>query len=90
MSQRILQMDYRIPENGSITPQLRDLLSRMLVEQPGRRITVAGIQAHEWYLTGLPEGALAMNDELPEPGDDAQASPPAAHMHAWGAEGLAP
>lgn len=73
-------MEYKIPENGSVSPQLRDLLSQMLVEDPGRRITIAGIQQHAWYLADLPEGVLTMNDELPLPGDDVQVGPPPLHQ----------
>ena len=69
-------MEYSIPHNGKVSPQLRDLLSKMLVDDPGQRISMAGIMHHPWYLTDLPEGVIDMNDELPLPGDDAQVPPP--------------
>ena len=67
-------MEYRIPEGGKVSDELRDLLSKILVEDPQQRISMQGIMAHPWFKKDLPEGVLEMNDELPLPGDDVQVS----------------
>lgn len=72
--QRILRLEYNIPESGKVSPELKDLLSKMLVDNPTQRISMAQIQLHPWYTKDLPEGVLGMNDELPLPGEDAQVS----------------
>ena len=71
--QRILRLQYKIPENGEVSPQLRDLLSKILVDNPQQRLSMREIQQHPWYLQDLPEGVADMNEELPLPGDDVQA-----------------
>ena len=70
--QRILRLQYKIPENGEVSPQLRDLLSKILVDDPQERISMREIQQHPWYLQDLPDGVSDMNNELPLPGDDVQ------------------
>lgn len=70
--QRILRLQYKIPENGEVSDQLRDLLSKILVDNPQERLSMKEIQQHPWYLQDLPEGVMDMNNELPLPGDDVQ------------------
>lgn len=65
-------MEYRIPEGGKVSEELRDLLSKILMEDPQQRISMQGIMRHPWFQKDLPEGVLEMNNELPEPGDDVQ------------------
>ncbi len=36
----------------------------MFVADPNQRISMAGIKRHPFFVAGLPEGALAMNDHL--------------------------
>ena len=48
------QVEYEFPPQVSISPQCRDLLCKILVADPNRRITIAGIQAHPWYRTVRP------------------------------------
>lgn len=72
MIQRILRLQYKIPENGEVSDQLRDLLSKILVDNPQERLSMKEIQQHPWYLQDLPEGVMDMNNELPLPGDDVQ------------------
>ena len=55
-AQRILRLEYKIPENGKVSPELRDLLSKILVDNPAARISMEEIQRHPWYRTDLPEG----------------------------------
>ncbi|GLI69926.1 hypothetical protein VaNZ11_014654 [Volvox africanus] len=63
---RIAAADWRVPANVSISPSCHDLLSRILVPDPTKRITMDGILAHPWFLDELPEGALGFNAALVE------------------------
>ena len=65
-------MEYKIPESGKVSNELRDLLSKILMEDPQQRISIQDIMKHPWFLKDLPQGVLEMNEELPEPGDDVQ------------------
>lgn len=63
---------YTIPPDAGISPQCEDLLSRMLLPEPQKRITVREIMQHSWYLNNLPPEAAAMNEKYlnaaPSPG----------------------
>lgn len=48
------------------------MLSRILVADPKKRITIPEIQRHPWYLKDLPPGVVDMNDNLPPPSSNAQ------------------
>lgn len=52
--QRILALDYKIPEKLQLSDAVKDLLSKIFVKDPTQRIDIAGIKAHEWYLHRLP------------------------------------
>ena len=41
-----------------------DILTRLLVADPGARMSMAEIKVHRWFQRGLPPGALEMNDFL--------------------------
>lgn len=45
----------------------RDLLSKILVADPTKRITIDGIYNHRWYLKGLPSGVREMNERAQPP-----------------------
>ncbi|KAK9861780.1 hypothetical protein WJX84_011716, partial [Apatococcus fuscideae] len=64
VSQRIRNADYRIPDNPPTSPELKDLLSKILVVDPKHRATIADIIRHPWFSRGLPKGVLDMNDKL--------------------------
>ena len=49
-----MKLDYCIPERLNLSPAVKDLLARIFVKDPARRITVAQIKRHEWYLHRLP------------------------------------
>lgn len=53
-SQRILAGDYSVPDGVEVSKGCRDLLDRMLEPDPGRRISVPGIQRHPWFRQDLP------------------------------------
>ena len=42
----------------------RDLLKQMLQAEPSKRITIAGIMNHPWFLKDLPGGTHEMNARL--------------------------
>lgn len=65
MIQRILQVKYDMPKH--ISPECADLLRRILVSDPNKRLTIPQIQDHPWYLKDLPPGVKEMNNDLRTP-----------------------
>ncbi|KAF3781334.1 Serine/threonine-protein kinase [Nymphaea thermarum] len=59
--QRIVNVQYAIPENIQISPECRNLISRIFVPTPATRITIPEIQYHEWFLKNLPEDLMQEN-----------------------------
>lgn len=47
-------LQWAIPSNIEISPECRDLLTRMLVRDPDERITMAQIHKHPWFIANLP------------------------------------
>eukprot|EP00877_Chromochloris_zofingiensis_P012447 jgi/Chrzof1/7456/Cz02g24200.t1 len=66
MIQRILHVDYHVPSHIRLSEECRDLLKRVLVADPAKRITVDAIYNHAWYCKNLPPGVREMNDR-PQP-----------------------
>lgn len=62
MMDRIVNMQWSIPAGVEISPECRDLLSRMLVRDPDERITMSQIHTHPWFTANLPAEAVSMND----------------------------
>ena len=54
---------WAAPPDIPISTPCHDLLRRLLVADPGQRLTMAQISAHPWFTTNLPADALAMNDD---------------------------
>ncbi|XP_054824623.1 serine/threonine-protein kinase SRK2I-like [Prosopis cineraria] len=52
--QRVLSVQYSIPDIVQISPECRDLISRIFVFDPAERITIPEILNHEWFLKNLP------------------------------------
>ncbi|KAI4327490.1 hypothetical protein L6164_019943 [Bauhinia variegata] len=52
--QRILSVQYSIPDFVDISPQCRHLISRIFVSDPAERISIPEIWNHEWFLKNLP------------------------------------
>ena len=52
--QRIIALDYKIPEKLQLSDSVKDLLAKIFVKDPAERIDIAGIKQHEWYLHRLP------------------------------------
>ncbi|KAK3025934.1 hypothetical protein RJ639_040850 [Escallonia herrerae] len=68
---RILGVQYLIPEDAQISMECRHLLSRIFVASPGKRITIAEIRKHPWYLKNLPiefmERGSTQSDDINNP-----------------------
>jgi len=72
MIQRILRVDYAFPAHIRVSNDLLDLLMRILVREPTRRITIEDIQNHRWYRKNLPPGVKEMNSNLVIPHEGLQ------------------
>uniref|UniRef100_A0ACD5YBX4 Uncharacterized protein n=1 Tax=Avena sativa TaxID=4498 RepID=A0ACD5YBX4_AVESA len=51
---RIMSVQYKIPEYVHLSHSCHHLLSRIFVADPRKRITMAEIKAHPWFLKNLP------------------------------------
>nr|XP_010941849.1 serine/threonine-protein kinase SAPK10 [Elaeis guineensis] len=68
--QRILGVQYSIPDYVHISPECRQLISRIFVGNPAMRITIPEIQNHEWFLKNLPADLMddnTMSNQYEEP-----------------------
>lgn len=61
--ERILKVDYNIPKYPRVTAECKDLITRILVADPDKRLTIPQIQRHPWYSRGLPPNVVKMNDD---------------------------
>ena len=61
--ERILRCDYHIPKYPRVSSECKDLITRILVVDPDRRLTIPQIQRHPWYSKGLPPNVIKMNDD---------------------------
>ncbi|XP_039049046.1 serine/threonine-protein kinase SAPK7-like [Hibiscus syriacus] len=52
--QRIMGVQYKIPDYVHISQDCKNLLSRIFVAHPSRRITLKEIEKHPWFLNNLP------------------------------------
>ncbi|KAL3684608.1 hypothetical protein R1sor_002630 [Riccia sorocarpa] len=59
---RILSVQYAIPDFVHISQECRHLLSRIFVANPAKRITIAEIKVHPWFLKNLPADLLDTSD----------------------------
>jgi serine/threonine-protein kinase SRK2 len=66
MIQRILHVDYAVPQHVKLSEECRDLLRRVLVADPTKRISLDEVYSHPWYAKNLPPGVREMNDR-PQP-----------------------
>ena len=63
MLERTQKVQYEIPANARISPACRHFLSQLLVGDPNKRLSTAGIMEHPWFRHGLPQGVYSLNDE---------------------------
>ncbi|KAK9129621.1 hypothetical protein Sjap_010108 [Stephania japonica] len=59
--ERIVNVQYSIPDNIEISSECRDLISRIFVADPSVRITIPEIQKHGWFLKNLPADLMDKN-----------------------------
>ncbi|XP_076881010.1 serine/threonine-protein kinase SRK2G-like isoform X2 [Bidens hawaiensis] len=52
---RIMSIQYKIPDYVHISQECKQLLSRIFVANPLRRITIKEIKNHPWFLKNLPK-----------------------------------
>ncbi|KAJ9135605.1 hypothetical protein P3X46_032768 [Hevea brasiliensis] len=68
--QRILNVQYSIPDYVHISPECQHLISRIFVADPAKRISIPEIRNHEWFLKNLPADLMdvnTMNNQFDEP-----------------------
>ncbi|OAY33350.1 serine/threonine-protein kinase SRK2A [Manihot esculenta] len=53
--QKIMAVQYKIPDYVHVSQDCRHLLSRIFVANPARRITIKEIKSHPWFLKSLPK-----------------------------------
>lgn len=59
--QRILNVQYSIPDYVHISIECRHLISRIFVADPAKRITMDEIKSHKWFLKNLPADLINEN-----------------------------
>lgn len=62
--QNVIHCRYKFPKFPQVSEECRDLLRRMPVADPNKRINMVEIKKHPFFSSGLPDGALGMNDCL--------------------------
>ncbi|KAM0909078.1 hypothetical protein ACQ4PT_015029 [Festuca glaucescens] len=68
--QRILTVQYSIPDYVRISTECRDLISKIFVGNPATRITIPKIRNHPWFLKNLPADLVddsTMSNQYEEP-----------------------
>uniref|UniRef100_A0A7S1SVZ9 Protein kinase domain-containing protein n=1 Tax=Tetraselmis chuii TaxID=63592 RepID=A0A7S1SVZ9_9CHLO len=65
---RILAVDYKFPKQVKISEACHDIMTKILVRDPNKRLTLQGIQAHPFYTKGLPKNFFAVNEQLKNAG----------------------
>ncbi|KAJ6841948.1 serine/threonine-protein kinase SAPK10 [Iris pallida] len=68
--QRILGVQYSIPDYVHISEECRELISRIFVANPAMRITMSEIRTHSWFLKNLPADLMddsMMSNQFEEP-----------------------
>ncbi|XP_021714240.1 serine/threonine-protein kinase SRK2I-like [Chenopodium quinoa] len=61
MIQRILSVQYAIPDSINISPECRHLISRIFVQEPESRISIPEIKRHEWFIKNFPTDLMDEN-----------------------------
>ncbi|XWS33656.1 hypothetical protein CRYUN_Cryun22dG0101200 [Craigia yunnanensis] len=75
--QRILTVQYSIPDVVQISRECQHLISRIFVADPTARITIPEIRNHEWFLKNLPADLMdenAMGNHFEEPDQPMQST----------------
>jgi serine/threonine-protein kinase SRK2 len=61
-ARKIVAAQYVMPSDVAVSADCADLLTRLLVADPGARLPMEAIKRHPWFLQELPPGALDMNE----------------------------
>ncbi|CAN0927794.1 Serine/threonine-protein kinase SRK2E [Linum grandiflorum] len=65
--QRILNVQYSIPDYVHISLECQHLISRIFVADTEKRISIPEIRNHEWFLKNLPTDLITDNSQFEEP-----------------------
>ena len=74
----MLRCDYSIPDSPQVSEDCKDLIRRLIVQEPSARATIADVLRHPFFLRALPKGALNINNDCLEaqvparPGNDVE------------------
>ncbi|CAN4099737.1 unnamed protein product [Withania somnifera] len=69
---RIMSVQYSIPDYIRISADCKNLLSRIFVANPSKRITIPEIKKHRWFLKNLPKNLMDENMNHGEASDQQQ------------------
>lgn len=61
-SVRIVNVEYVIPNKPEVSEECKDLLRKLIVFDPKKRLTIRQIAKHPWFCKGLPPDIFAVND----------------------------
>ncbi|MEW5307947.1 MAG: hypothetical protein WDW36_010314 [Sanguina aurantia] len=59
-----IKTQWSFPADVAVSPECQDLLLRLLVADPSKRMAMGDILSHPWFLASLPSTALHMNDKF--------------------------
>jgi len=62
---RIIAVDYQFPASsphGPVSEMVKDLIRRIFVADPAKRMSIQEMQRHPWYQQDLPPGLTGFND----------------------------
>ncbi|CAJ2646246.1 unnamed protein product [Trifolium pratense] len=68
--QRVLSVQYSVPDFVQISPDCRDIISRIFVFDPAERITIPEIMKNEWFRKNLPADLVnekVLDNQFEEP-----------------------
>ncbi|KAL2343164.1 hypothetical protein Fmac_004449 [Flemingia macrophylla] len=62
--QRVMAIQYQIPDKAGISLDCKNLISRIFVANPKMRITMKEIKSHPWFLENLPKELREESQEV--------------------------
>lgn len=63
--QRIMAVNYSFPSEVDVSPECRDLVAQIFVADTSKRITLADVKRHPWFLVDLPASLSAHDNDGP-------------------------
>ncbi|KAF1861666.1 hypothetical protein Lal_00026074 [Lupinus albus] len=61
--QRIMNVEFSIPNNVSLSTECKNLLSLIFVADPVKRITISGIKQHPWFVKKMHKQIIEANSK---------------------------